>query len=145
MVIRTNDARGMTLVELMVVLIIVGILVAIIIPDYTSRMDRVREAATKGNMHTLQLAAEDYAVENGGSYSTVLDATHIGNRLPVNFENPFSHRGGAGLAWEDRASYSAAPSAVPGIASYADSDTVAYNIKGAGRSGALPLVLSTGR
>ena len=143
--IRPNDARGMTLVELMTVVIIIGIIVAIAIPDYISRMDRVREAATKGNMHTLQLAAEDYAVENSGSYSTVLDATHIANRLPSSFDNPFSHQGGAGVAWEDRASYSAAPSAIPGIASYADSDTVTYNIKGAGRNGALPLVLSTGR
>jgi type IV pilus assembly protein PilE len=142
---RLDDARGLTLIELMIALMIIGILAAIAIPDYFSRVDRAREAGTKSNMHTLQLASEDYAVENGGIYSAVIDASHIGNRLPAAFENPFSHTGGAGVAWEDRASMSAAPSAIPGLTSYADSDTVVYNIKGAGRGGAFNLVLTTGR
>jgi len=144
-VIRPNEVRGMTLIELMVVLVVVGILVAIVVPDYISRMDRVREASTKSNMHTLQLAAEDYAIESGGSYSATIDASHIANRLPPGYANPFSHGNGAGVSWEDRASMSAGPSATPGIASYADSDTVVYNIKGAGKSSALTLVLTTGR
>ena len=141
---RTHPVRGFTMIELMVVLVIMGILAAIIIPDYLSRLDRAREVSAKANMHTLQLAAEDYAVESAGVYSSVIDASHIANRLPAAFANPFTAQAGAGMAWEDRASPSAAPTLVPGIASYADSGNVSYNIKGAGRNGVLSLVLTTG-
>jgi prepilin-type N-terminal cleavage/methylation domain-containing protein len=143
-VVRANANRGFTLIEVMIVVIIVGILAAIVVPDYFTRLDRAREVSTKGNMHTLQLAAEDFAVEHG-AYSDVMDATHIANRLPAQFANPYTRQGGAGVAWEDRASLAAAPTLVPGIASYADSDTSVYNIKGAGRAGVLPLVLTTGQ
>jgi hypothetical protein len=74
-----------------------------------------------------------------------MDASHIANRLPSQFANPYTRQGGQGVAWEDRASLSAAPTLVPGIASYADSDSAAYNVKGAGRAGVLPLVLTTGQ
>ena len=142
---QPRDSRGVTLVELMVALLIIGVIAAIAIPDYISRMDRAREASTKGNMHALQLAAEDYAVESGGRYSDVIDATHVANRLPPNYRNPFSNLSGSGVAWEGRALLSDDPSRVPGIASYADSDSVTYNVKGEARNGALPLVLTTGR
>ena len=142
---RAQSSRGFTLIEVAIVAVIIGVLAAIVVPDYFKRLDRAREASTKGNMHTLQLAAEDYAVENSGDYCLVMDGAHVANRLPAAFTNPFSHQAGAGVAWEDRASLAAAPTLVPGIASYADSDTAVYNIKGAGRDGVLPLVLTTGR
>ena len=142
---RMNTDRGFTLIEVMIVVVIIGILAAIVVPDYLSRLDRAREVSTKGNMHTLQLAAEDYAVENSGTYSGVMDASHVANRLPSQFSNPFSKQGGAGVAWEDRASLSAAPTLMPGISSYADSGSAIYNIKGSGRAGVLPIVLTTGQ
>jgi prepilin-type N-terminal cleavage/methylation domain-containing protein len=137
--------RGVTLIELMVAIAIFAILCAIAIPNFIQRMDRAREAGIKANMNTLQLAAEDYAVQNQGAYASTLDATHIGNQLPQNFNNPYSGGHGASDAWEDRLYLYEAPSATPGIVSYADSGTTTYNVKGRARQGPLHLVLSAGK
>jgi len=61
--------RGFTLIELMIVVVIIGILAAIAIPNFVSMQNRAREAKVKSHAHALQLAAEDFAVRNDGVYS----------------------------------------------------------------------------
>jgi prepilin-type N-terminal cleavage/methylation domain-containing protein len=65
---RRNDERGFTLVELMIVLVIVGVLAAIAIPNMARMALRAREAAVKQNMHLVQTAMEDFAVLSTGRY-----------------------------------------------------------------------------
>ncbi len=61
--------EGFTLIELMIVVVVIGILAAIAIPNYMSMQDHAKEAGTKSGAHTLQLAVEDYAVAHEGIYS----------------------------------------------------------------------------
>jgi prepilin-type N-terminal cleavage/methylation domain-containing protein len=60
---------GMTLVELLVVMLIIGALAALAIPSFFSQSAKGRDAAAKVQARTAATAMEIYASDNDGSYA----------------------------------------------------------------------------
>ena len=54
---KLNNKKGFTLAELLVVVAIVGILVAISIPVFTSQLSKARKATNQANMRAAKAAA----------------------------------------------------------------------------------------
>ncbi len=73
--------QGFTLIELLVVTIIIGILAAIVIPNFMSLRNRAKEASVKANMHSVQMAVENFSTIVGGYYPGDID-TRIGQVNP---------------------------------------------------------------
>lgn len=69
---RTNVAKGFTLVEILIVVVILGILAAIVVPQFTNAANDARQGNVETQGSTLQNQLELYAAQNNGVYPTVV-------------------------------------------------------------------------
>lgn len=93
-------ARGFTLIELMFVVVIIGIITTIAVPNYIRFTKKAKEAVVVGNMHTVQLGIESFAVTQLGQYPQPADEAVLKTELPNGRypTNPFT-RAETLVAW----------------------------------------------
>ena len=61
---RLRKSRGFTLIELMVVLVIIGVLAALIVPNMLDRADDARVTAARTDVNNLMQALKLYKLDN---------------------------------------------------------------------------------
>jgi prepilin-type N-terminal cleavage/methylation domain-containing protein len=64
--LSTKSFLGFTLIELMIVVSILGILGAIVLPEFQSHTQQAKEAAAKDNLRILRETIERYANDHNG-------------------------------------------------------------------------------
>ena len=75
---QLENARGFTLVELMVVILIIGVLAAVAIPILRGHTDSVKWSEGKATMGSIATALRAYIVESGASFSRRPTASQLG-------------------------------------------------------------------
>jgi general secretion pathway protein G len=91
---KMRATRGFTLIELMVVLVIIGVLAALIVPNVLGRLDQARVTAARSDINTLMGALNTYKLDNQ-RYPTAeqglqaLLAKPTGGAIPANWRGPY--------------------------------------------------------
>ena len=71
MTARNVHTKGFTLVEILIVVVILGILAAIVIPQFTSASESARASSLISQLQTIRSQLELYQVQHGGDYPSL--------------------------------------------------------------------------
>ncbi len=88
---NTSRSAGFTLIELMVVMLIIGVLVAIAVPNYVSSIKAAKEAVLKEDLHVLRQAIDSYTMDKEKAPQSLDDLVQAGylKKIP---DDPMTHR-----------------------------------------------------
>ena len=87
--IRKQDG-GFTLVELMVVMLIIGVLAAVAIPNFVAAIKGAKEAALKEDLHVIRDAIDSYTMDKNKAPQSLDDLVQNGYLKSIP-EDPFTH------------------------------------------------------
>lgn len=68
---QRKRTSGFTLVEILIVVVILGILAAIVVPQFTSASESARSSSMSSTLQTIRSQLELYQVQHNGDYPTL--------------------------------------------------------------------------
>jgi general secretion pathway protein G len=75
---RQNSESGFTLIELMVVMLIIGVLMTIAIPNYVAAVKSAHEAVLKEDLHVMRNAIDSYTMDKQKAPQSLQDLVDSG-------------------------------------------------------------------
>ena len=65
--------RGFTLAEMMVVIVIIGLLMTLVVPNIIKRFFQAQNVKAKSDITAIMASLDDYAINNAGKYPDSLE------------------------------------------------------------------------
>lgn len=78
---NTNVRSAFTLIEILIVVVILGILAAIVVPQFTNAADDANDASVRSQLQTLRSQIELYRAQNPTSNPVGADGTPVWNNM----------------------------------------------------------------
>ncbi len=101
MSLRSRREQGFTLVEILIVVVILGILAAIVIPQFTNASEAARASNLNSQLQAIRSQLELYQIQHNGTYPTLAQMdgnTDAAGRTFDNLINITSAAGGIVVA-----------------------------------------------
>ena len=70
---RVQKAKGFTLVEILIVVVILGILAAIVIPQFTNASESAKASSLISQLQTIRGQLELYQIQHNGDYPDLIN------------------------------------------------------------------------
>ena len=75
---RRKHESGFTLIELMVVMLIIGVLMAIAVPNYIAAVKAAKESVLKEDLHIMRNAIDSYTMDKQKAPQSLQDLVDAG-------------------------------------------------------------------
>jgi len=79
--------RGVTLMEIIIVLVIIGIFVAMFLPNFTTPTEHARAGTVQNNLLAIYSAQKNYSNNNNGIFASLATLALIDSTLSLNIQD----------------------------------------------------------
>ncbi len=87
---KKSGEAGFTLIELMIVMLIIGVLMTIAVPNYVAAVKAAKESVLKEDLHIMRAAIDSYTMDKQKAPQSLQDLVEAGylRAIPV---DPMTH------------------------------------------------------